>query len=95
MSAPNLEQLARADARARIERAMVLIERAQNDLASACAELSAIQGGFPVWRATSKLHDRVKAQWYRVQAFLHRGAFQLDQVNTEALERRHRPEARP
>jgi len=81
----NLQQIARAVAEDRIRHAMELIEQAQNDLALACAELSAVTGGVPIWRATSKLHDRVKAHWYRVDAFRGRGRFGLDSLNTEAL----------
>jgi len=81
------EQL-RAAAQARVLNALERIERAQGELASACADLSSLVGGIPVWRATSKLHDRVKALWHRVENFRRLGRFQLDSVNVEALERR-------
>lgn len=88
MSAPlTLEERARARATLRIERAMQLIEEAQNKLASACAELSSISGGVAVWKATSKLHDQTHTHWYRIQTFLQRGQFRLDAFNTEILAR--------
>jgi hypothetical protein len=80
----------KAEAKARIARALVQIEEAQNLLSSACADLSAVVGGIPVWRATSKLYDKVKALWYRVEDFRMRGKFHLDAVNVEAIERRER-----
>ena len=89
MSAPKLtDAQLRAAAEERVRRAMALVERAQNDLASACGELSALVGGIPVWKACHKLTDRVHAFWYRVQRFQQGGKFKLDRVNVEALERR-------
>lgn len=87
MSGPSPEQV-RAEADARVRRALVLIERAQNDLASACGELSALVGGIPVWNACGKLTDRVRAYWYRVDRFRSGGRFKLDDIHTEALARR-------
>jgi hypothetical protein len=84
---PSPEQV-RAEAIVRIERALELIERAQHDLDSACAELSTIVGGIPVWRATSKMGDRVEALWYRVENFRKVGRFALDSTHIEVLARR-------
>ena len=80
----------KAEAEARIRRALELIESAQGQLGEACAELSAVVGGSAMWSATSKLYDKVKAHWYRVEEFRRRGKFKLDSVNIEAIERRER-----
>lgn len=87
MNALTPEQL-RAAANDKVRRALMLIERAQNDLGSACAELSALEGGIPVWTACHKLTDKVHAFWYRVDRFRSSGRFKLDGTNVEALERR-------
>ena len=80
----------KAEAKAKIARALFQIEEAQNLLASATAELTSAVGGVPVWRATSKMHDRVKALWYRVDGFKHAGRYSLDAINIEAIERREK-----
>lgn len=87
MSPLTAEQL-RTAANDKVRRALVLIERAQNDLGSACAELSALEGGIPVWTACHKLADRVRSFWYRVDRFRAAGKFKLDGTNVEALQRR-------
>lgn len=87
MSALTPEQL-RAAANEKVRRALVLIERAQNDLGSACAELSALEGGIPIWTACHKLADKVHCFWYRVDRFRAGGKFKLDGTNVEAIERR-------
>jgi hypothetical protein len=81
------EQL-RAEALLRVLKALELIETAQNNLSGACAQLSALQGACAQWRATSKLYDRVKAHWYRLERFRHQSRFKLDRTNIEALQRR-------
>lgn len=74
----------------RIRKALEHIQQAQNELGSACAELSSITGGVTVWRTTSKLYDSVHALWYRVEDFRMRGKFGLDSLSTEALKERLR-----
>lgn len=86
------EQL-QAEARRRVDRACALIERAQNDLATACGELSALNYGAPVWKATGKMHDRVKALWWRVHQFRNGGRYRLDSDNVAGFERRLETEA--
>lgn len=81
-----------AAARQRADAACALIEKAQNDLDSACAELSALVGGVPVWTATRKMTERVHSLWYKVDAFRKAGRYGLDSVNVEALERRRAKE---
>lgn len=83
---PTAEQLAAA-ARRRVDRACALIERAQNDIDSACSELSTLVHGIPVWRATSKMGDRVKALWWKVHHFRMAGRYHLDEMHVQALER--------
>jgi len=80
----------KAETEARIRRALVLIEDAQGQLGAACAELSSIAGGSPIWGTTSKLYDKVKAHWYRVDNFRKVGRYRLDATNIEAIERRER-----
>lgn len=93
----NQKALLQAEARARVQKALDHIERAQGELCSACQELSALVGGIPSWKAASTLYDRVKALWYRVESFRTGGRYSLDSVNAEAFLRRlqeSRPEAR-
>lgn len=77
----------RAAATCKIQRAMQHIENAQNELHSACAELSAITHGAPMWRATGKLADKVHAFWYRVKDFSHTTKYRLDPTHVELLAR--------
>ena len=87
-------QILQQAARARVTKALEHIERAQNELASACGELSALNGGVPVWTACHKLTDRVHAFWHRVESFRNGGRFSLDSTNVEALARRLAAEKR-
>lgn len=74
-----------AAAKFRVDRALRLIEQAQNDLNSACADLSTLNGGVPVWKATGAMADRVKALWYRVHNFRMGGRYSLDDMHVQAL----------
>jgi hypothetical protein len=87
MSTLTPEQL-RAEANARVRNALARIERAQNELASACADLSSLVGGIQVWNVCHKLTDKVRDFWYRVDRFRAGGKFSLDSINVEAIERR-------
>lgn len=82
------QQQLQAEAELRVRRALQCIQRAQNELGTACAELAALRGGVPVWKAASALYDRVHAYWYRVEAFRMARRYSLDDMNIEALERR-------
>lgn len=82
------EEQIRAGGTERLRRAMALIERAQNDLASACSELSALEHCSPIWKKCHSLTDHVHAFWYRVQRQLNSGKFRLDSTNIEGLARR-------
>lgn len=77
----------RAAARAKVDRALSLIESAQNQLADACAQLSALNGGIPVWTACHKLTDKVHDFWYRVDGFRSGGKYSLDSTNVAALQK--------
>ncbi len=73
-----------AEAQRRVRVALRQIEDAQNKLGDACATLSSLIGAIPHWQATSKLHDRVHAHWYKVQQALQgNGKIKLDGVNAE------------
>lgn len=83
---PTPEQL-KAAAHARVDRACALIERAQNDLDSACAELSTLVGGCTVWKATSTMGDRVKSLWWKVHNFRMGARYKLDDMHVDSLRR--------
>ena len=89
MSLLTAEDLAAA-ARARVDKALRHIECAQDELSRACGELSALNGGIPVWNACHKLTDRVHAFWYRVDGFRQLAKYSLDRTNVAALEDRIR-----
>jgi hypothetical protein len=82
------EALLHHEAHNRLQRALELIERAQNDVASACAELSALDGGVPTWKAANQLHERIRALWYRVDKFRRVGRWKLDATHRDAIARR-------
>ncbi len=81
-------EVAQAEAQRRVQEALNHLQAAQDQLAHACAALSALQGGVPVWKATSKLYDSVHSLWYRVENFRLGGRYRLDGTNLQALERR-------
>lgn len=81
------EQL-KAAATLRVDRALMLIEQAQNNLASACAELSALEGGVTVWRMCHRMTDSVHTFWYRVNKFRQSANYRLDSLHIEGLQRR-------
>jgi len=87
MIEPTPEQI-RVEGQLRMRRALELIERAQNDLASACAELSTLEGAVPVWNTCNKLTDKVHAFWHRVNLFRNGGRFKLDSIHIDSLRRR-------
>ena len=73
----------KAEALQRVRRALALIEQAQNDLNSACQQLSSLRGGYMRYRATGTLRDNVHQHWYRVQKLLHSKRLTLDGVNAQ------------
>lgn len=82
------EEQLRAEATLRVRKALAHIQQAQNELGAACAELSSLNYGVPVWKATSSLYDKVHALWYRVENFRQAGRYKLDSLNVEAMQRR-------
>jgi hypothetical protein len=77
-----------AEAQLRVRRALDHIQRAQEEIGRASAELSSLIGGIPVWKAAGKLYDQVHRFWYRVEAFRQAGRFTLDDVSSAALAKR-------
>lgn len=81
-----------AEARRRVQIALRQIEDAQNQLSAACSTLSSLCYARPEWNATSKLYERVKEHWYKVQGALQYGPkaakVALDSTNADALLRR-------
>lgn len=75
----------RVESYAKVSQALKLIEQAQNDLNSACAALSTLVGGVPVWRATSKMSDKVRDLWYRVDRFRNGRRYYLDNLTVGAM----------
>lgn len=73
--------------REKFELAMKRIERAQNLIDLATADLSSILGGVKIWRETSALGDKVKNHWYRVESayntMLSRGGPRVDESTVE------------
>lgn len=95
------EQLARDLGEQRMQRALVLIERAQNLLNEACAEgLSPILGARTVWNRVGDVADKAKLAWYAVEGARERlrgsGGPRVDAVHVDAeLARRKESSAQP
>lgn len=51
-------------AQARVQKAMRLIEHAQNTLDSACVELSPVRGLVREWEKAGQISNQAKAMWY-------------------------------
>lgn len=75
-----------AVARERVQQALILIERAQNDLNSARIELSEVTHLSRLWKDGGKLYDDVKAYWHDVNAALNKGGFGLSELHCQLLE---------
>lgn len=67
----------RAAAEIRVQKALALIEHAQNHLAMACAQLSGVCGAVPEWRRASKLSDKCHDEWRKL-AYKDRSKWILD-----------------
>jgi hypothetical protein len=80
------QQLLAAEAKRRVSLALRQIEDAQNALGHACSTLSSLDYACPMWKATSKLYDRVHAHWYKVRDRLEGNTkVKLDGTNAEAF----------
>lgn len=86
MMEPTREQI-RAATLLRIKRACDAIQEAQNQLGTACSELSALMYGAPAWKKAAKLYDQVHAFWYVTDALQHNRKVTLDSVNVDGLRR--------
>ena len=75
-----------AETTRRTELALQHIEAAQGLMASACAELSTLEGAIPMWEKASKMHDDIKAFWYCVNRS--RGQYHLDEMHRISLAQR-------
>lgn len=83
---PSKEQI-RAATLAKIQRACDAIQEAQNQLGTACGELSALMYGAPAWKKASKLYDTVHAFWYVVDGLRQHSRVTLDSTNVDGLRR--------
>lgn len=61
--------LSRQLGRELLQRALDRVQRAQNELDLACADISTILGGVKIWRKSGKVSDQVKAFWYELDRF--------------------------
>lgn len=53
---------------ARVRAAMEHVEKAQGELRQAQQDLSAVFGYTPEWTKLGRLHDKVRDEWYRLDA---------------------------
>jgi len=81
----NEEQI-RAATKDRISRALNHIQRAQDELTSACNMLSALEHGDKEHHACLKQRECVYQFWYKIQALQRKHSVRLDRTNIEALE---------
>lgn len=73
-------------AQAKIAVALQLIERAQELLSEACAELCPIVGMQDEWEHVGHVHDEVKAAWHVVNLASSRESVDLDSVAKRRME---------
>lgn len=78
----------RAATQARLQQALAAVQRAQDELGTACQCLSALEWGDPAYQQASKLYDQVHAFWYVIDGLRHHRKVRLDRLNIEAIERR-------
>jgi hypothetical protein len=78
------DKLAEKLAAERIHRALQKIERAQNMLNEAAAELCPIVGMVRQWNQLSKLGEDCKARWYALRGEILKKSFQVDATCLEA-----------
>lgn len=76
-----------AAADAKVQKALVLIERAQVLLDQACQELCPIIGGVAQYTSVGKLHRQVELTWHRVAEWSRRrrGKLDLDESGRAAV----------
>ena len=71
-------------AKKKYDRALELIERAQNLLADACAELSPLIGAVDQFELVSKHHDSTKQLWRTIAYSYVRTEVRIDTSTSEA-----------
>lgn len=71
----------------KIQRACDAIQEAQNQLGTACGELSALMYGAPAWKKAHKLYDNIHAFWYVVDGLRHHSRVRIDSTTIDALRR--------
>lgn len=74
----------RAASIARVDEALRRVEAAQNELTSACTQLSALVGAGAMWKSTYALQNRVHSHWERLSTFRNLGRYKLDDLNAKA-----------
>lgn len=84
---PTEQQQIRGATLLKIQRACDAIQQAQNQLGTACSELSALMYGAKAWKKASKLYDDVHKFWYVVDGLRYDSRVTLDSTNVEALRR--------
>lgn len=87
LTRPTQEQI-RAEAIAKVARALACIQRAQNELDGACEALSPLFGGRQMHKQVAALRERVHLLWYKVEGFRGGGRYTLDDSNIQALGKR-------
>lgn len=87
LTRPTPEQI-KAEAVAKVARALACIQRAQNELDGALEALSPLVGGYQMYKQVRTLRERVHTLWYKVEGFRGGGRYTLDETNIEALARR-------
>lgn len=87
LTRPTQEQI-RAEAIAKVARALACIQRAQNELDGAAEALSPLVGGVQMHKQVWALRERVHTLWYKVEGFRGGGCYTLDERNIEALAKR-------
>lgn len=81
------EEQIKAATAARIRQALAAVQRAQDELGTACQCLSPLEWGDPTYRKAQKLYDEVHAFWYVVEGLTFNPKVRLDRVNIAALEK--------
>jgi len=64
----------------RIARALAKIERAQNLLCEAAADLSPILGMVQQWKQVCNLGDKCKERWYSLDGVRRKKAYRIDDL---------------
>lgn len=88
------EDLARWEARRRMNDALEKIEQAQSLVDDACRLLCPLTPLSNDWARVGKLYDRIKAEWHRMNLLRNGDHFTLDPDASERIERKATPQDR-